>query len=56
MRLIEFTDPNPYILSAADAANFLNKLERIWLNEAIAFVLGTQRQPPVKQTKLFGAL
>jgi hypothetical protein len=56
MRLIEFTDSKPYILSADDAAAFLKQLERIWPHEAVAFVLGTKRQPPVKQTKLFDAL
>jgi hypothetical protein len=56
MRLIEFTDPKPYILSAHDAADFLKQLERIWPPEGVAFVLGTKSQPPVKQTKLFDAL
>jgi hypothetical protein len=56
MRLNEFTDPKPYILSADDAADFLKQLERIWPHEAIAFVLGTKGQPPVERSKLFAAL
>ena len=42
MRLIEFADPKPYILSADDAADFLKQLERIWPHEAVAF--GTRNQ------------
>jgi hypothetical protein len=56
MHLIEFTDPKPYILSADDAADFLKRLERIWPHETVAFVVGTKRQPPVGQKKLFDAL
>ena len=56
MRLYEFTDPKPYILSADDARDFLKQLERIWPHEAVAFVLGTKRQPPSKQAKPFDAL
>ena len=56
MRLIEFADPKPYVLSADGAADFLKQLERIWPHEAIAFVLGTKRQPPVERSKLFDTL
>jgi hypothetical protein len=56
MRLIEFADPKPHILSAYDARDFLIQLERIWPHEAVAFALGTKRQPPSKQAKLFNAL
>ena len=56
MHLNEFPDRKRYILSAGDAADFLKQLERIWPHEAVAFVLRTKRQPPVKQTKLFDAL
>jgi hypothetical protein len=31
MRLNEFADPSPYTLSAKNAANFLKRLERMWL-------------------------
>ena len=56
MRLIEFTDPKPYTLYANDAADFLKQLERVWPHEAVAFVLGIKRQPPVERSKLFDAL
>ena len=35
MRLIEFADTKPYILSADDAADFLKQLERIWLHDVL---------------------
>jgi hypothetical protein len=56
MRFREFTDPKPYNLSAADAADFFIQLERIWPDAAVAFVLGTKRQPPVERSKLFDTL
>jgi hypothetical protein len=30
MRFHEFADPEPYFLSADDAADFLKQLEQIW--------------------------
>jgi hypothetical protein len=51
MRFCEFADPKPYTLSADDATDFVERLERIWPHEDVAFVLGIKRQPQARGMK-----
>ena len=51
MRFNEFADPRPYTLSADDATDFVERLERIWPHEDVAFVLGIKRQPQARGMK-----
>jgi hypothetical protein len=48
MHLNQFTDPRPYTLSAADAADFLRQLETLWPNDDIAFVLAIKKEPQAR--------
>ena len=51
MRLIEFADVKPYVLSAGGAAYFLKQLERVWPHEDVEYVLGVNKPAPNKQKK-----
>jgi hypothetical protein len=59
MRLNEFTDPNEYTPTAADAEEFLKQLLRPWpdrSDDPAPSESPNRKQPSIERRKLFDAL